>query len=83
MHEARWNAAKSAVEMHLVSLKQQAATIAGQRFAFRPGETIHTESSRKYSMQSFSWLAMQSGWRVDAIWTDPQQRFALLGLCVA
>jgi dimethylhistidine N-methyltransferase len=83
VHQARWNVAESAVEMHLVSLKQQAATVAGQRFSFWPDETIHTESSRKYSMRSFSWLVVQSGWRVDAIWTDPRQRFALFGLCVA
>jgi len=79
-HEARWNDSESAIEMHLVSLKEQVATVAGRSFIFRPGETIHTESSRKYSVESFSDLAAKSGWRGRAIWTDPQQRFALFGL---
>ncbi len=80
VHEARWNESESAIEMHLVSLKEQVAAVAGRSFAFRRGETIHTESSRKYSIESFSDFAMRSGWRDRAIWTDPQRRFALFGL---
>ena len=79
-HEARWNSADSAIEMHLVSLKEQVATIAGRSFAFRSGETIHSESSRKYSIAGFTDLAAESGWRSSVTWTDPQQRFALFGL---
>lgn len=71
VHEARWNESESAIEMHLVSLKEQVAAVAGRSFAFRRGETIHTESSRKYSIESFSDFAMRSGWRDRAIWTDP------------
>ncbi len=52
-HEARWNEAESAIEMHLVSLREQMVAIDGRRFAFEAGETIHTESSRKYSVHSF------------------------------
>ena len=79
-HQARWNEAESAIEMHLVSLEEQTVIVAGRSFAFDEGETIHTESSRKYSIESFSELAIQSGWRVSAIWMDSAQRFALFGL---
>jgi dimethylhistidine N-methyltransferase len=81
-HQARWNEADSAIEMHLVSLGEQTVSVAGRSFVFDDGETIHTESSRKYSVESFSELATQSGWAVSAVWTDPARRFALFGLRV-
>ncbi len=79
-HEARWNEAESAVEMHLVSLEKQTVTIGDRSFTFKNGETIHTESSRKYSVESFSQLATRSGWRVDATLSDPERRFAIFEL---
>ncbi len=33
-HEARWNERESAIEMHIVSLKPQAVSVAGRSFAF-------------------------------------------------
>jgi dimethylhistidine N-methyltransferase len=82
-HEACWSEAESAIEMHLVSLKQQAVTVAGRSFEFCAGETIHTESSRKYSLDGFTSLANSSGWQVSETWTDAQRRFALIGLSCA
>ena len=79
-HEARWNEKESAVEMHIVSRVAQIVTIGHNRFAFEAGETIHTESSRKYDMESFASLARGAGFTVSKVWTDAQQRFALFGL---
>jgi dimethylhistidine N-methyltransferase len=79
-HEARWNASESAVEMHLVSLDARTVRVDGHRFAFEAGETIHTESSRKYDEQSIADLAARSGWRVAACWSDAGRRFAVFGL---
>jgi len=79
-HQARWNAANSAVEMHLVSLREQVVQIGGQRVVFQAGETIHTESSRKYDVRSFLELVVDCRWRVSAIWSDVDRRFALFGL---
>jgi dimethylhistidine N-methyltransferase len=79
-HEARWNELESAVEMHLVSLIAQSATISGHRFEFRAGETIHTESSRKYGVDGFTALAEQNGWRVGRVWTDERRLFTIFGL---
>jgi uncharacterized SAM-dependent methyltransferase len=79
-HEARWNAAESAIEMHLVSIRRQVASVVGRAIAFEPGESIHTESSRKYDLQGFADLAIPCGWRMGPIWTDSQALFAVVGL---
>ena len=79
-HEARWNEHEFAIEMHLVSLNTQVVRIAGQSFAFEHGETIHTESSRKYDVRGFTDLVQRSGWRMAMVWTDPAMRFAVFGL---
>ena len=79
-HEARWNEAESAIEMHLVSLREQLVMVGGQSFAFKAGETIHTESSRKYDVSGFMELAECWGWCVNAIWSDVDRRFAVFGL---
>jgi dimethylhistidine N-methyltransferase len=80
IHEARWNAADSAVEMHLVSLDRRLVSVCGEEFAFRAGETIHTESSRKYDLAGFGCLAATAGWRMTRIWQDRGRLFAVLGL---
>lgn len=83
VHEARWNDDASAVEMHLKSLDDRTVSIDGRRFDFAAGETIHSESSRKYSLDGFAAIAAASGWRFDAVWTDTGKRFAVLGLVMA
>ena len=79
-HEARWNETESAVEMHLVSLDARKILAAGRTFAFAAGESIHTESSRKYDLASFAALAGAAGWRLAHCWRDDAGRFAVLGL---
>lgn len=79
-HEARWNPVTSAIEMHLVSLAEQEATVGGRRFRFAAGETIHTEDSRKYEIDDFALMAALAGWRVAETWTDPDRLFAVVGL---
>ena len=79
-HEARWNERESAIEMHLVSLKPQTVSVAGSSFAFAQGETIHTETCRKFDVAGFAQAAQRSGWRVDKLWSDAAQLFAVFGL---
>ncbi len=43
----------------------------------KKGETIHTESSHKYSPKSFNQLAKKSGWKVKKIWTDLNRQFSI------
>jgi L-histidine N-alpha-methyltransferase len=79
-HEARWNNMSSAVEMHLVSLQAQTVTVDGQTFDFEAGESIHTETSRKYDVRTLSALVESAGWYIDEMWTDPRQSFGVFGL---
>ena len=76
-HEARWCPVQRRVEMHLVSLSRQEIRVAGHRFAFERGETIHTENSHKYAVPEFRALAGRSGWLPARFWTDPDERFGV------
>jgi dimethylhistidine N-methyltransferase len=79
-HYAFYNAALGRIEMHLVSLKEQAVRIGRHRFAFDAGESIHTENSYKYSTEQFRALAAQAGFKARKTWTDRRGLFALHGL---
>jgi dimethylhistidine N-methyltransferase len=76
-HRAFYNAANHRIEMHLESLKAQSVTVAGRTFAFAKGETIHTENSYKYTVESFRVLAQEAGWRPVATWADERDYFAI------
>ena len=79
-HRAFYNVADHRIEMHLESLKPQTVTVAGQSFTFAKGETIHTENSYKYTVESFRALAQSAGWRAVATWTDANDYFAVHAL---
>jgi dimethylhistidine N-methyltransferase len=79
-HQVKWSESHSAIEMHLLSLQAQRVEVAGRAFHFSAGETIHTESSRKYDLDAFSNVCERCGWRVDRVWIDSQKRFAVFGL---
>lgn len=76
-HQAFYNAELGRVEMHLVSREQQAIEINSQRFEFDQGESIHTESSYKYTIDEFIELAGRAGFSSRKVWTDPDQLFSL------
>ncbi|SPJ24886.1 L-histidine N(alpha)-methyltransferase [Palleronia abyssalis] len=76
-HRAIWNADKARIEMHLESLADQTVTLDGTRIAFEKGETIHTESSHKFTRESLSRIAGQGGWQVAELVTDPAELFAV------
>ena len=82
-HEAIFNARQSRIEMHLVSQRAQTVSLLGQRFAFRPGETIHTENSHKYTIADFRALVAQAGWTPSRVWTDAKSLFSVHELVVA
>ena len=77
-HRAIWNDALSRIEMHLEAVRDLAFTICGHRFAFRQGETIHTENSHKYGHRDSRILLRAAGWGVVAEWTDDQDWFSIL-----
>ncbi len=76
-HEARWNAAESRIEMHLVSLLPQRLITSAGVFAFEAGESIHTENSYKWSPEGFKSLASRAGWRSTGLWLGADDGFAL------
>ena len=76
-HEARWNAEASRMEMHLRAERDMSVRIAGQTFVFAAGETIHTESSRKFTEGSVQAMAEAAGWAVAEFRAGPAPAVAL------
>jgi len=76
-HEARFNAEDSRVEMHLRGHCWQEVRVNGDIFEFKPGETIHTENSHKYSVDAFQKLARQGGWEPVSVWLSQQDMFSI------
>ncbi|HSD60706.1 MAG TPA: L-histidine N(alpha)-methyltransferase, partial [Burkholderiales bacterium] len=79
-HQAFYDPVLGRIEMHLESAVRQSVTVAGQRFEFGEGETIHTENSYKYSVEEFQALAVRAGFRPTRVWTDAQTLFAVHAL---
>ncbi len=79
-HRAIWNAERERIEMHLVSREAQEVTLAGQRFTFAAGESIHTENSHKFTPESFARLAEAGGWRIEREWISPAPAFGVFML---
>ncbi len=76
-HVARYNSAAGRIEIHLKSLREQHATVAGRHFVFAPGERIHIEHSYKYSAEAFAALAGRAGFEPAAVFTDPDRLFSV------
>ena len=77
VHRAVWNADALRMEMHLEATRDMEVEIDGRVIAFRQGETIHTENSRKFTEASVRELAAASGWKVAAFETGPEPSVAL------
>ena len=65
------------IEMHLVSGREQTVTIAGRRFDFDRGDSIHTEDSHKHTRRSFAAVADSAGFDVEAFYTDDDELFSV------
>jgi dimethylhistidine N-methyltransferase len=76
-HKAFYDAALGRIEMHLVSMRAQTLHLAGERFDFAAGETLHTENSYKYGIAEFQALAARAGFHAEAVWTDAADLFAV------
>ena len=80
VHRAIYNRDRHRIEMHLISRKALTAQVLGRTFSFRPGESIHTENSYKYSIERFMTLARNSGWAPLESWTDERRMFSVHAL---
>ena len=76
-HHAFYNRELSRIEMHLASRKRQKVRVAGRTIELRAGETIHTENSYKYTVDTFAALAQGAGWVSRAVFTDPRHYFSI------
>lgn len=76
-HRARFDTHKHDVEMHLVSLCEQAVHIpaASLSLSLLEGETIHTESSHKFSMDEIADLTSCAGFEGVLHYCDDEWRF--------
>ncbi|MBC5805323.1 MAG: L-histidine N(alpha)-methyltransferase [Candidatus Eremiobacter antarcticus] len=84
-HVAIYNEAAGRVEMHLQSRSRQTFTIGaiGLEVRMAEEETIHTESSHKFSPDEIAELARSADLAFETMWTDSARRFACSLLRVA
>jgi dimethylhistidine N-methyltransferase len=80
-HHACYNREQNRIEMYLASTKRQKIRVGGKAITFRAGETIHTEYSYKYTVDSFNAMAQGSGFAPLQAWTDGM--FAVLAFRTA
>ena len=76
-HHAFFNAELSRIEMHLVSRRKHKVRVGDTTFEFRNGESIHTESSYKFTLPGFDALARGSGWATSAVYCDSDKHFSV------
>ena len=81
-HKAFYDRARHRIEMHLESRVAQSILLGDRAIGFARGETIHTENSYKYTVESFQALAAEAGWSPVAVWTDPRRYFSLHALAL-
>ncbi len=74
-HHAFYNRERNRIEMHLASLKRQKVKVAGETIDFRAGETIHTENSYKYSVESLARAGARRRLEPGRRWTDAEGIF--------
>ena len=82
VHYAFFNKKKDRIEMHLKSKSDQEFRISGSEriFQISQDETIHTESSYKYSEEKIQELVIRSGFSLEKIFSDNNNWFNLVML---
>ncbi|MFP3943338.1 MAG: L-histidine N(alpha)-methyltransferase [Alphaproteobacteria bacterium] len=76
-HLAFFNEEEGRIEMHLEALRDTEIRLAGERFTFVRGETIHTENSYKYTGPEFTALARRAGYETAESSADGKGLFSL------
>ena len=79
-HDAFYDPVEGRIEIYFRSLRDQAVTVAGRRFAFAEGERVHTEYSYKYDDAGIAALARRGRFEIERTWTDPARQFAVIFL---
>lgn len=78
-HEARWDAERERIEMHLVSVGAQVLRVPAcdLEIALADGESIQTEISAKFRLDGLAPLLAKAGFGTSTTWTDDAGDFAL------
>jgi L-histidine Nalpha-methyltransferase len=76
-HRAVWNAARSRVEMHLVSRFRQTVRVGGELVHFARGEAIVTEHCYKHTPEAAAELFAGAGWHIRKVFTGAPQPMRL------
>jgi dimethylhistidine N-methyltransferase len=82
-HQAFYNRERARIEMHLVSRARQKVGVCGRTIELGECETIHTENSYKFTVESFGTLARGAGWTPVAAWSDADGYFSVQALRAA
>lgn len=75
-HLAVYNEQKQRIEMQLISVTGQTARVGDRAFQFEAGESIFTESSYKYSLDTFARIVETEGLEVKQVWRDDAGLFS-------
>lgn len=76
-HEARWNAALSAIQMFLLPQSPQRIHIAGECIDLERDQAICTEYSHKYVAEDFMAMAQAAGWQSRGLYRDARKWFGV------
>ena len=76
-HKAIFDLDNERIEMRLLSQCVQDVHVGDMQFHFEEGESILTEYSHKYSLQSFAALAEKAGLQVETVWSDADSLFSV------
>jgi len=78
-HRAFYDERAGRIEMHLESSRAQDVPVAAleRTFHFERGERIHTEDSRKYTLDQLDALAAGAGLRLAGRWLDERRWFSV------
>lgn len=79
-HVALWDAAHEWIEMRLEATTAMTVQlpVLGTQVRFEEGEQMRTEISAKFRLEGICKELARAGFGSDRIWTDPQERFALV-----
>ena len=76
-HTAPYSRELARIEMHLESTRDQTVNLLGQTVKFREGETIHTECSHKFTVESFTAMAKDAGWSAARVISSGDDYFSV------
>ncbi|WP_040869791.1 L-histidine N(alpha)-methyltransferase [Nocardia exalbida] len=79
-HIAVWDAAREWIEMRLEASEDMTVTVAdlGLTVRFGRGEQMRTEISAKFRVEGLDAELAAAGFATGHVWTDPDDRFALI-----